>query len=1764
MSHNNRLKMSSSPTTGVVLTIVIVLLSSCDLSLCLKNSASSSSSSSSSSSTPNHHYATQRLGRQLHDPVEDISSPSVNLPCLKIGTYMRHPKDCSRFYRCVEEPTSSSSVSSNSAIVSSNNKTTRYKFQYECPAGLIFDESSQLCNWPSWSSSCTGSGEILHAPRSKFSCPSYGYFQDPHDCQYFYYCSDFGKGSAFEPYEFKCPFDLAFDEEKLLCNWKWLVKGCKEATKPHPDHTPGNPAANFAGHLLDGNTGSIKTSGQGIDGDQDDQLEKRSDDLGADDDIEFVDSPAEHRSHEGLISSKNSEGGRRSFARALKDAVSGAIEAASSRVKSLIGIESEVKASEASSNATVKAVNGTSTITSSLPGKDGKTDKPEKRQDHLIDPVFLAEESIISNLFAGINPFGSLEKSKDRKSSDSGIFKDHKLSGKDHFISIPIIEVAEGGRNRKKNTNKNSSKIKQQQQLLNQLEEIRLLEQLAASSRAPLRHYTPVPNIRERSTYRPKKASTLELIPVPILTIRQTPKPEFANQRIRLQEQPSIPHHSIHQQHPHHGIPIPAPPIKPHKNRNQQQHIQRPSPSPNHPNNIRGVRPEPEPKPESKPSRHHIPRVQIIPLPEPEPLKNVHHQRQESPSRRPSSQRNAGQRPVRPSQKQQRPPLERLPVERLPVERVVERPIDRQPIDHLKQESSRHDRHPIDRHPVPEKAPRPKKPADRIPVERPVERPVVDVREPYLPAPSIALHSREVYPRQNQVHHKRQKNKSTSRPASSANIGSIQAQLPPELFANYDVDIKPLSVHPIISPGGALDYAQLSLVPLNGGEPLGHHAQQQPATRGPKPFGMPAPLGQRTRQKEKNRNRQPSLSHPKNIPVPRPQTSRKPVQQPQQHHVQHAPQPVVHHLEVPVAPRPSHPVEHIPVHHHQQQPPRQQERPLEVHEIHLEPVRTHRLPVEQPSIVPVEHHSEVPVQEVPLRHHVVEHVLHREPQPSIQHHQQSQVPQHISHIHSLLEPQQQPAQVYGPQPQPIENHAHHVVHHQPAPQTPVVPATSHVQATQPAQHPSYGAQYQPQASGSQIHSHYQVNSFEKSHHQQLAPQLHDSYSGLNSISKNGFKPISHPSVVYQVKDNVYKGTPTGYVQYQSSSTSSPFGVSISSKPTFIGIQSTTPSSLTSSYEVVSESVFGNKQIPQSLHESIQQVIAQHLLQQLNNKDTKTTASVQFKSSTSSPPLVVSITSKPTVGIQSTTPSSLTSSEVVSEAILGNKQIPQTLYDSIQQVIAQHLLEQLTKKDNGKTDKNSSIKDKDNIDIGSSESIEAVGETTTVLPTTVSAEISSPSSSSSSIIEQIPFSHYYPGVNGTLDPSSLLAQQQQSWPYSAWFQPPVYANPYYPPPPPPPAPVYAPHLPLNQTNQYFPYPSYGPYGSWAGNTGANGSANPFSGWYEWAYGSQQQQTSASSPVPVSPVPSSSTPNNELPTKPPTSYFVTITTTAAPSTSGQKESVTASPQITSVHVKEVERITTKVYDGNTKPITTTPSTPSDSNGEAPQIQVYIVQGPNGPQVQTKTANNKDGNKAPNVQVYVIDENNKEKPVSYTPGGYGTRTKPGKNQGGHDNYYEYNHQTGVNYQSEESQLNHKTTLPPDFGSDDDIFYQDVYRGSASSNVKVASTTRRPAVKANKNKIEQPSKQQPESSKAPSLQSIYNSIGLKNFTDGLVPEAACSRPGLFQHPNDCNKFYECYFDRFVNGYTVHLFECPVKLAFDSRIIGCTGPTDPTVCVQY
>ncbi|XP_067128942.1 uncharacterized protein [Centruroides vittatus] len=141
-----------------------------------------------------------------------IAAPyDQDLECTREG-YYQNPFDCGKFYRCVKFHQFSDEFT---------------VFHYECPHGLVFDERYEVCNWPSWSERCAGSGEVVDVPKNKFVCPGVGYFRDRENCRWFYYCSEFyydnGVPSA---YEFKCPYNLAYDEEKHICNWRWLVPGC--------------------------------------------------------------------------------------------------------------------------------------------------------------------------------------------------------------------------------------------------------------------------------------------------------------------------------------------------------------------------------------------------------------------------------------------------------------------------------------------------------------------------------------------------------------------------------------------------------------------------------------------------------------------------------------------------------------------------------------------------------------------------------------------------------------------------------------------------------------------------------------------------------------------------------------------------------------------------------------------------------------------------------------------------------------------------------------------------------------------------------------------------------------------------------------------------------------------------------------------------------------------------------------------------------------------------------------------------------------------------------------------------------------------------------------------------------------------------------------------------------------------------------------------------------------------------------------------------
>ncbi|XP_026670238.1 uncharacterized protein LOC113464474 [Ceratina calcarata] len=57
------------------------------------------------------------------------------------------------------------------------------------------------------------------------------------------------------------------------------------------------------------------------------------------------------------------------------------------------------------------------------------------------------------------------------------------------------------------------------------------------------------------------------------------------------------------------------------------------------------------------------------------------------------------------------------------------------------------------------------------------------------------------------------------------------------------------------------------------------------------------------------------------------------------------------------------------------------------------------------------------------------------------------------------------------------------------------------------------------------------------------------------------------------------------------------------------------------------------------------------------------------------------------------------------------------------------------------------------------------------------------------------------------------------------------------------------------------------------------------------------------------------------------------------------------------------------------------------------------------------------------------------------------------------------------------------------------------------------------------------------------------------------CARPGLFRHPNFCNKFYACHWDEWKKKFTLHVFNCPVHLTFDNGVSACNWPSMGPAC---
>ncbi|XP_066584796.1 uncharacterized protein [Prorops nasuta] len=182
--------------------------------------------------------------------------------CTRQGFFV-HPKSCNRFYRCVKF----------------NQEVEDYSvFEFDCPAGLAFDERTEVCVWPASlpeGSPCPGSSEIAPVTRVKFHCPGHpGYYADPQNCRFFYACIDLG-GPELMGYEFRCPYGLVFDEHKMSCEWPWLVPGCSDSGTGYnrPEYSNGgtyqfghgqnNGAGGYGGYGDDGGYSDGSYSGGG-------------------------------------------------------------------------------------------------------------------------------------------------------------------------------------------------------------------------------------------------------------------------------------------------------------------------------------------------------------------------------------------------------------------------------------------------------------------------------------------------------------------------------------------------------------------------------------------------------------------------------------------------------------------------------------------------------------------------------------------------------------------------------------------------------------------------------------------------------------------------------------------------------------------------------------------------------------------------------------------------------------------------------------------------------------------------------------------------------------------------------------------------------------------------------------------------------------------------------------------------------------------------------------------------------------------------------------------------------------------------------------------------------------------------------------------------------------------------------------------------------------------------------------------------------------
>jgi hypothetical protein len=77
------------------------------------------------------------------------------------------------------------------------------------------------------------------------------------------------------------------------------------------------------------------------------------------------------------------------------------------------------------------------------------------------------------------------------------------------------------------------------------------------------------------------------------------------------------------------------------------------------------------------------------------------------------------------------------------------------------------------------------------------------------------------------------------------------------------------------------------------------------------------------------------------------------------------------------------------------------------------------------------------------------------------------------------------------------------------------------------------------------------------------------------------------------------------------------------------------------------------------------------------------------------------------------------------------------------------------------------------------------------------------------------------------------------------------------------------------------------------------------------------------------------------------------------------------------------------------------------------------------------------------------------------------------------------------------------------------------------------------------------------------YGPGGLRGADETLQGSVDCQRAGLFRHPKYCNKFYACNWDAWKKRFTLHVFNCPIHLAYDSNLGACNWPSKGPACAD-